>query len=403
MLGWDILHLLRCNIFRYVHSIYQKRLLVKSVYKLRCTDYLSKKNTITTSTPFQLIHLDLWGPYKIANICGAHYFLTIVDDFTRTTWTQLLQNKTQVGLAIKHFFSMINNQFKAKIVMVRSDNDTEFLNSSCLDFFSENSIIHQKSIPGTPQQNGVAERKHRHLLDSARAIRLHAGLPKHFWGECILAATHIINKLPMANLNWTTPFERLHGKPPTYDDLRVIGCLSFAANLKPTDKFDTRAKRCILVGYSLGHKGYKLYDLNTKKTFHSRDVLFHETVFPFKGDPTHIGNTNQTPDLLSPYSFFPSHITSSYLDYTPPASDTIHSSFPEHEPIGSSSSPSSQSPNKHDVSQNLNVPDSLNSSTFSPTHNDHLHASDIAVHSPSAYNSLVLRRSSRSRCPPAWL
>ena len=172
MLGWDILHLLRCNIFRYVHSIYQKRLLVKSVYKLRCTDYLSKKNTITTSTPFQLIHLDLWGPYKIASICGAHYFLTIVDDFTRTTWTQLLQNKTQVGPVIKHFFSMMNTQFKAKIIMVRSDNGTEFLYSSCLDFFSENGIIHQKSIPSTPQQNGVAERKHRHLLDSTRAIRL---------------------------------------------------------------------------------------------------------------------------------------------------------------------------------------------------------------------------------------
>ena len=117
------------------------------------------------------------------------------------------KTKHRLDLPLNIFFSMINNQFKAKIVMVRSDNGTEFLNSSCLDFFSENGIIHQKSIPGTCQQNGVAERKHRHLLDSVRAIRLHAGFPKYFWGECILVATHIINKFPMAYLNWTTPFE----------------------------------------------------------------------------------------------------------------------------------------------------------------------------------------------------
>jgi len=62
------------------------------------------KSTITTTSPFQLIHSDVWGPYKVANVCGAHYFLTIVDNFTRTTWTKLLQSKTQVDASIIHFF-----------------------------------------------------------------------------------------------------------------------------------------------------------------------------------------------------------------------------------------------------------------------------------------------------------
>jgi len=124
-----------------------------------------------------------------------------VDDFTCTTWTQLLQNKTPVGAAITHFFHMVATQFHAQITMVRSDNGTEFLNSTCLQFFSDQGVLHQKSIVGTPQQNGVVERKHKHLLGTARAIRFQAGLPKHFWGECVLATTHIINKLPMANLN----------------------------------------------------------------------------------------------------------------------------------------------------------------------------------------------------------
>jgi len=140
-----------------------------------------------------------------------------MDDFTRTTWTQLLQNKTQVGPAIIHFFHMIHTQFHASIFMVRSDNGTEFINSVCLQFFSDKGVVPHKSIVGTPQQNGIAERKHKHLLSTAWAIRFQAGLPKHFWGECLLAATHIINKLPAAILHWHSPFEKLYGKPPTYD------------------------------------------------------------------------------------------------------------------------------------------------------------------------------------------
>ena len=147
---------------------------------------LFNKSTITTTFPFQLIHLVIWGPYKVANVCGAHYFLTIVDDYTRTTWTELPQNKSQVGPSIIHFFHLIHTQFHANITIVRSDNGTEFLNSTCLKFFSDNGVIHQRSIVGTPQQNGVAERKHKRLLGTARAIRFQAGLPKCFWEECIL-------------------------------------------------------------------------------------------------------------------------------------------------------------------------------------------------------------------------
>ena len=137
-------------------------------------------STISTISPFQLIDLDIWGPYKVANVCGAHYFLTIVDDFTRTTWTELLQNKTQVGSAIIHFSHMITTQFHASITMVRSDNGTEFINSACLQFSSDKGVVHQKFIVGSPQQSGVAEKKHKHLLGTARALKFQASLPKLF-------------------------------------------------------------------------------------------------------------------------------------------------------------------------------------------------------------------------------
>ncbi|GJX27564.1 retrovirus-related pol polyprotein from transposon TNT 1-94 [Tanacetum coccineum] len=109
-------------------------------------------------------------------------------------------------------------------------------------------ILHQKSITYTPQQNRVVERKHRHLLDTARSIRLHANVPIKFWGDCVLAATYLINKMPMKKLKWKSPYEVLHNKPPTYDHLRVIGCLCYAAVTKPhKDKFDNRGIKCVLL------------------------------------------------------------------------------------------------------------------------------------------------------------
>jgi len=94
-------------------------------------------------------------------------------------------------------------------------------------------------------------------LNTARAIRFQAGFPKHFWNECVLFATQIINLLPMENLSWKSPFEVLYGKPPKLDDLRTIGCLCFANNVGESDKFAPRATRIVLLGYTFGLKGYK--------------------------------------------------------------------------------------------------------------------------------------------------
>lgn len=155
------------------------------------------KSSITTQSPFQLVHMDLWGPYRTANVTGAHYFLTLVDDFSRNTWTQLLHSKNQVASTLIQFYNMIETQFQKKILMFRTDNGTKFINCTCLDFFKAKGVLLQRSMVKNPQQNGVAERKHRHLLDTARAIKFQAGFPKTFWGECVLSATHIINLLPM--------------------------------------------------------------------------------------------------------------------------------------------------------------------------------------------------------------
>ena len=127
------------------------------------------------------------------------------------------------------------------------------------------------------------ERKHRHLLEISRALRFHAHLPLKFWGDCVLTATYIINTLPTKVLKNVTPYEKLLKKTPSYHHMKVFGCLAFASNPSKTgDKFQPRGVPCVFLGYPATQKGYKLLNLLTDLTFVSRDVVFHEHIFPFQ-------------------------------------------------------------------------------------------------------------------------
>lgn len=144
---------------------------------------------------FQLLHMDVWGPYKVPTYNGMRYFLTIVDDFSRWTWVFLMQLESDVVTLLKDFIVIVTNSFGKKIKAFRSDNGTEFFNRNCHDLFRHYRIIHQSSCPHTPQQNGVVERRHRHILETARAIRFQGNFPIRFWGDCIEAAVYVINRI----------------------------------------------------------------------------------------------------------------------------------------------------------------------------------------------------------------
>lgn len=129
------------------------------------------------SSIFDLIHVDLWGPYRIHTITGASYFFTIVDDHSRATWTYLLANKEQVRGILRNFLAYVENHFDKKVKTIRSDNGTEIVQSECGELMGEKGILHQKSVAGVPQQNGRVEIKDGFLLERARAMKIHAGLP----------------------------------------------------------------------------------------------------------------------------------------------------------------------------------------------------------------------------------
>lgn len=232
------------------------------------------------STSFELIHCDLWGPYRTAAFCGSRYFLTIVDDYSRALWLYLLPDKTEVSARLQEFIALVKRQFNCNIKTIRSDNGTEFM---CLTkYFRKEGIIHETSCVGTPQQNGRVERKHRHILNVARALRFQAGLPIEFWAECALTACYLINRTPTKILNDKTPFELLFGRAPVLDQIRVFGCLCYAHNLNHHgDKFTSRSRRCVFLGYPYGKKGWRLYDIEKEEIFNSRDVMFQEDTFPY--------------------------------------------------------------------------------------------------------------------------
>lgn len=192
-----------------------------------------------TSRIFELIHCDLWGPYRTSSHSGAKYFLTIVDDYSRGVWLYLLADKSEAPGHLKNLFALTERQFGAKVQTVRSDNGSEFM---CLaKFFQEHGIAHERSCVSTPEQNGRVERKHRHILNVARALRFEAQLPIEFWGECVLTVAYLINRTPSSVLNNVTPYERLHNKPPQYDHLRVFGSLCYAHNQRRNgNKFESR-------------------------------------------------------------------------------------------------------------------------------------------------------------------
>ncbi|KAI3681211.1 hypothetical protein L6452_35996 [Arctium lappa] len=174
-----------------------------------------------------------------------------------------------------------------------------------------------KSCPHTPQQNGVVERKHRHLLETARALRFQASLPKTFWGECVLTATYVINRLPSKVLHDATPYEIVFKQKPNYDHMRVFGCLAYYRSIETGgDKFELRGRPGIFVGYPQGTKGYKVYDIENKKIMISRDVRFVENNFPM----AHTYNSGEVQEE-DPFRFIPAMETSAHTKLSDDTND----------------------------------------------------------------------------------
>jgi transposase InsO family protein len=124
-----------------------------------------------------------------------------VDDYSRMTWLFLMKERSELPRILSTFYNGIFVQFNKRIKILRSDNASEYTQSVMNSFCADHGIIHQTNCPHTSQQNGVTERKHLHLVDVAHTLLFHMRVPKHFWGDVVFTACHLINRMPSVVLN----------------------------------------------------------------------------------------------------------------------------------------------------------------------------------------------------------
>ncbi|TLX70005.1 DDE-type integrase/transposase/recombinase, partial [Labilibacter sediminis] len=223
----------------------------------------------------QLLHMDLFGPVNVLSINRSAYCLVIIDDFSRFTWVFFLKSKSETAELVKRFIVLIENQTDKKTKGIRCDNGTEFKNAVLNQFCAENGIQRQFSSPHTPQQNGVAERRNRTLIEAARTMLCDSNLPVFFWAEAINTACYVQNRILINKRHMKTPYELLYGHTPSVAHFRTFGCPCTLLHLEATPKFNSKADDCYFVGYA-GRTAYRVYNKVTKQIVESYDVRWLE-------------------------------------------------------------------------------------------------------------------------------
>ena len=182
---------------------------------------------------------------------GNDYFVSFIDDASRFAWVFPIKRKSDVFSTFVKFKALLEKQYDKKIKIIRSDNGDELTSHEFEFFLSEQGIIHQKSVPKNSQQNGVAERFNRTVIQAVRVMISDAELSKEFWAEALSTAVYTRNRCSSAVLDDKTPYEVLNGRKPNVKHFRVFGCQAYS--LIPNDersKLDSKSRRCIFLGYS---------------------------------------------------------------------------------------------------------------------------------------------------------
>ncbi|GJP54443.1 hypothetical protein CLOM_g13532 [Closterium sp. NIES-68] len=235
----------------------------------------------SAKAPLEVVHMDLVGPMRTEGIGGAMYFLTLVDDWSRFTWARPLSKKSDAAAAIKEdWLPMVERQSQRLVKVLRSDRGGEFLGADFTAWLKKNGIRHQLTCPGTPQQNGIAERANRTIGEAAKALLRDAGLPYKFWPEAVRQVVTVKNRVltHVGEQHWV-PYERWLGKKPLVDMLRVWGCMGLVMVPKEQrHKLEVATVWAVHLGMAPDSKGWLMWDPRSKKTIVSRDVKFVENV-----------------------------------------------------------------------------------------------------------------------------
>nr|GFC14625.1 retrovirus-related Pol polyprotein from transposon TNT 1-94 [Tanacetum cinerariifolium] len=195
--------------------------------------------------------MDLCGPMRIASINGKRYVLVIVDDYSRYTWSS--------------------------VIIIRTDNGTEFKNQVLKVYFESVGISHQMSSVRTPQQNGVVERRNRTLVEAARTMLIFSRAPLFLWAEAIATACFTQNRSIIHRRFNKTPYELINGRKPDISFLHVFGALCYPKNdREDIGKLGAKGDIGFFIGYSADSCAYRIYNRRTKEIMETMNVSFDE-------------------------------------------------------------------------------------------------------------------------------
>ncbi|GJZ52667.1 retrovirus-related pol polyprotein from transposon TNT 1-94, partial [Tanacetum coccineum] len=234
--------------------------------------------------PLFMLHMDLFGPTFVSSLMHKKYCLVVTDDYSRFTWVFFLTTKDETSEILKRFIKEIENLVDKKVKIIRSDNGTEFKNKVMDDFCREKGIKREYSVARTPQQNGVAERRNRTLIEAARTMLADSKLPTTFWAEAVSTACYVQNRVLVVKPHNKTPYELFRGFKPALSFMRPFGChVTILNTLDSLGKFDGKSDEGFFVGYSLSSKAFRVYNTRTKRVEENLQIGFLENMPMIEG------------------------------------------------------------------------------------------------------------------------
>jgi transposase InsO family protein len=205
--------------------------------------------------------------------------VSFIDDHTRKVWVYFMKHKAEMFQHFLNFKAMVEKEKGVNIKCLRFDGRGEYFSKEFSEYLKKHGIQRKYSCSYSPQQNGVAKRKNRHIVEITFAMLNEKNLPNYFWAEAVTTAVYIMNRTPTAIVHGMTPKEKFTSKKPDVSHLRVFGCIAYVhVPDEKKSKLDPKAVKCIFIGYSLKQKGYKCFNLSTRKLQVNRDVVFDEMV-----------------------------------------------------------------------------------------------------------------------------
>jgi transposase InsO family protein len=242
----------------------------------------------------ELIHIDVCGPLTHMARGGFFYFITFIDDHSRYGYLYLMKHKFESFEKFKEFRNEVEKQTGKCIKILCSDRGGEYFLDQFKDHLKDNGIISQLTPPGTPQHNGVAERRNRTLLDMVHSMMSMSELPVSFWGYALETAIYLLNRVPTKSVP-NTPYELWTGKKPSLNHIKIWGCPSHVRKSN-MDKLGPRSDRCLYIGYPKMSTGFYFYNPSEQKVFVSRNAIFLEEDYSLNESRTKVTLENKMID-----------------------------------------------------------------------------------------------------------